>query len=186
MASRSDANLEKVKRGCGMIVNFPKGKGEVFHAGSTEWVAGLLGRIAMVERVTRNILDRYLDNRMPGKCMTADTQPTRRKTGVPPVLPVAPAPSARQPCRGHLHLGRARPKGDRRLVRRHGRQYRPFQPQRARRHEAADGQGDLRLSAAFRKRAGRGAGPPAGRATCPRASTRCSSSRAARKRWNRR
>ena len=58
--SRSDANLEKVKRGCGMIVNFPKGKGEVFHVGSTEWVAGLIHEDAMVERVTRNILDRYL------------------------------------------------------------------------------------------------------------------------------
>ncbi|MGV3551800.1 N,N-dimethylformamidase beta subunit family domain-containing protein [Rhizobium sp.] len=58
--SRSDENLEKVKRGCGMIVNFPKGKGEVFHVGSTEWIAGLIKEDAMVERVTRNILDRYL------------------------------------------------------------------------------------------------------------------------------
>lgn len=58
--SRSDANLEKVKRGCGMIVNFPKGKGEVFHVGSTEWIAGLLRADTMVERVTRNVLDRAL------------------------------------------------------------------------------------------------------------------------------
>ena len=58
--SRSDENLEKVKRGCGMIVNFPKGKGEVFHVGSTEWIAGLIKEDAMVERVTRTILDRYL------------------------------------------------------------------------------------------------------------------------------
>ena len=43
-----------------MIVNFPRGKGEVFHAGSCEWVAGLLRRDAMVERVTANVLDRYL------------------------------------------------------------------------------------------------------------------------------
>ncbi|TIP96398.1 MAG: hypothetical protein E5X57_38280, partial [Mesorhizobium sp.] len=28
----SDANLDKVKRGNGMIVNFVRGKGEVFHA----------------------------------------------------------------------------------------------------------------------------------------------------------
>ena len=56
----TDANLEKVKRGNGMIVNFPKGKGEVFHAGSCEWVAGLLRQDAMVERVTANVLDRYL------------------------------------------------------------------------------------------------------------------------------
>ena len=56
----SDANLEKVKRGNGMIVNFPRGKGEVFHAGSCEWVAGLLRQDPMVERVTKNVLDRYL------------------------------------------------------------------------------------------------------------------------------
>ncbi|RUX27278.1 hypothetical protein EOA33_38280, partial [Mesorhizobium sp. M4A.F.Ca.ET.050.02.1.1] len=56
----SDANLDKVKRGNGMIVNFPRGKGEVFHAGSCEWVAGLLRQDAMVERVTKNVLDRYL------------------------------------------------------------------------------------------------------------------------------
>lgn len=56
----SDANLDKVKRGNGMIVNFRRGKGEVFHAGSCEWVAGLLRQDAMVERVTRNVLDRYL------------------------------------------------------------------------------------------------------------------------------
>lgn len=55
-----DANLERVKRGCGMIVNFPKGKGDVFHIGSTEWIVGLIRQDAMVERVTRNILDRYL------------------------------------------------------------------------------------------------------------------------------
>lgn len=57
---RSDASLEKVKRGNGMIVNFPRGKGEVFHAGSCEWVAGLLRQDPMVERVTQNVLDRYL------------------------------------------------------------------------------------------------------------------------------
>ena len=56
----SDANLQRVKRGNGMIVTFPRGKGEVFHAGSCEWVAGLLRRDAMVERVTANVLDRYL------------------------------------------------------------------------------------------------------------------------------
>jgi len=56
----SDENLEKVRYSNGMIVNFPKGKGEVFHAGTCEWVAGLLRNDAMVERVTRNVLDRYL------------------------------------------------------------------------------------------------------------------------------
>jgi hypothetical protein len=56
----SDENLEKVRYSNGMIVNFQRGKGEVFHAGSCEWVAGLLRRDAMVERVTANVLDRYL------------------------------------------------------------------------------------------------------------------------------
>jgi len=43
-----------------MIVSFSKGRGEVFHAGSVEWVAGLLRQDAQVERVTRNVLDRFL------------------------------------------------------------------------------------------------------------------------------
>ncbi len=54
------STIDKVKRGNGMIVNFAKGKGDVFHAGSCEWVAGLLRRDAMVEKVTANVLDRYL------------------------------------------------------------------------------------------------------------------------------
>ena len=45
-----------------MIVNFRRGRGEVFHAGSVEWVAGLLRRDAQVERVTANVLKRYLKN----------------------------------------------------------------------------------------------------------------------------
>ncbi len=54
------STLEKYKRGAGMIVNYPKGKGEVFHAGSCEWVAGLLRKDPMVEKVTANVLDHYL------------------------------------------------------------------------------------------------------------------------------
>jgi hypothetical protein len=46
-----------------MMVNFPMGQGEIFHAGSCEWVAGLLRRDPMVERVTANIMNRYLDIR---------------------------------------------------------------------------------------------------------------------------
>lgn len=56
----SRAHIEKLKRGSGMMVNFKRGGGEVFHAGSCEWVAGLLRGEAMVERVTCNVLDRYL------------------------------------------------------------------------------------------------------------------------------
>lgn len=47
-------------RGSGMIVCFTKGRGEVFHAGSCEWIAGLLRRDTQVERVTRNVLVRFL------------------------------------------------------------------------------------------------------------------------------
>jgi hypothetical protein len=53
--------VERVKRTNGMMVNFPLGKGEVFHAGSCEWVAGLIRRDWMVEKVTKNVLDRYLE-----------------------------------------------------------------------------------------------------------------------------
>jgi hypothetical protein len=61
LIGRDDAAaLDKVKRGAGMIVTFPRGAGEVFHAGSCEWVAGLLRRDPMVERVTANVLRRYL------------------------------------------------------------------------------------------------------------------------------
>lgn len=61
LIGRDDAAaLDKVKRGAGMIVTFPRGRGEVFHAGSCEWVAGLLRRDPMVERVTENVLRRYL------------------------------------------------------------------------------------------------------------------------------
>jgi hypothetical protein len=42
-----------------MMVSFPKGKGEVFHAGTCEWVAGLIDRDPFVERITRNVLDRF-------------------------------------------------------------------------------------------------------------------------------
>ncbi len=55
-----DAAVERTKRGCGMIVNFPRGKGEVFHAGSCEWVAALKRGDRMVERVTANVLNQYL------------------------------------------------------------------------------------------------------------------------------
>lgn len=56
----SDENLEKVRYSNGMIVSFRKGDGEVFHAGTCEWVAGLLRSDAMVEKVTHNVLRRAL------------------------------------------------------------------------------------------------------------------------------
>ena len=61
LLGRSDADaIERTKRGCGMIVNFRKGAGEVFHAGSSDWIIGLTRADAMVEQVTRNVLNRSL------------------------------------------------------------------------------------------------------------------------------
>ncbi len=61
LLGRKDAEaIERTKRGCGMIVNFGKGKGEVFHAGTCDWIMGLARKDAMVEQVTRNVLNRYL------------------------------------------------------------------------------------------------------------------------------
>ena len=53
--------VQRVKRGCGMIVVFPRGRGEIFHAGSCEWVAGLLRRDPFVMKVTHSVLQRYID-----------------------------------------------------------------------------------------------------------------------------
>ena len=56
----TESTVEPFKRGNGMIVNFKKGAGEVFHAGTCEWVAGLIDRDPFIERITRNVLDRFL------------------------------------------------------------------------------------------------------------------------------
>ncbi|MEZ5926747.1 MAG: DUF6605 domain-containing protein [Hyphomicrobiaceae bacterium] len=53
-------SMDKLRRSSGMIVTFPKGRGEIFHAGTCEWVAGLIDRDPYVERVTRNVLERFL------------------------------------------------------------------------------------------------------------------------------
>ena len=60
LGEATDAAVDRVKRGAGMIVCFARGRGEVFHAGSCEWVAALLKRDPMVEHVTANVLRRYL------------------------------------------------------------------------------------------------------------------------------
>ncbi len=51
--------FERLGRGSGMVVNFPKGRGEVFTAATCDWVMGLARRDAQVEQVTRNVIDRY-------------------------------------------------------------------------------------------------------------------------------
>jgi hypothetical protein len=47
-------------RGSGMIVTFQRGLGNVFHAGSCEWVAGLKAGDFYTETITRNVLDRFI------------------------------------------------------------------------------------------------------------------------------
>lgn len=59
----TDETTALAGRGSGMVVSFKKGLGEVFHAGSCEWVAGLLRHDPQVERVTRNVLSRFLKHR---------------------------------------------------------------------------------------------------------------------------
>ena len=42
LTGRKDAAaIEATKRGSGMIVNFREGQGEVFHAGTCDWIMGL-------------------------------------------------------------------------------------------------------------------------------------------------
>ena len=53
--------VERYKRGSGMIAIFERGYGCVVTAGTCEWVAGLIDRDPQVERVTRNILNRFLN-----------------------------------------------------------------------------------------------------------------------------
>src|SRR4029078_2278966 len=66
LMGRADAAaVEATKRGCGMIVHFRRGEGEVLHAGTCEWVAGLLRNDEMVVKVTRNVLDRYMGLQSP-------------------------------------------------------------------------------------------------------------------------
>ena len=44
----------------GVIVSFALGRGEVFNAGTCEWVNGLRLRDHGIETVTRNVLRRFL------------------------------------------------------------------------------------------------------------------------------
>ena len=61
--------LKRAERGNGMIVEFYRGKGRVFHVGSTEWIVGLQQhrsdptqcKSKMVEVITQNVLNRFLD-----------------------------------------------------------------------------------------------------------------------------
>jgi hypothetical protein len=49
-------------RGAGMIASFTRGKGEVFNGGSTEWSNALTLGDPFVDRIVRNVLDRFIGN----------------------------------------------------------------------------------------------------------------------------
>jgi hypothetical protein len=53
------ASVDRHSRGSGMIVNFKRGSGEVFTAGTCEWVNGLIVGNLYTEAITRNVLDRF-------------------------------------------------------------------------------------------------------------------------------
>ncbi|OYY70056.1 N,N-dimethylformamidase beta subunit family domain-containing protein [Sphingomonas sp. 28-63-12] len=59
-ASADPDRIASAARGSGMIVHFERGAGEVFCAGSSEWVAGLEAGDRQTEAVTRNVLDRFI------------------------------------------------------------------------------------------------------------------------------
>jgi hypothetical protein len=50
-------------RGAGMMATFTRGAGEVFNAGCSEWVSGLIAGDADVAGVTHNVLRRFLARR---------------------------------------------------------------------------------------------------------------------------
>jgi hypothetical protein len=56
----AEADLNRYRYGAGMVVHMRKGKGEVVSAASCEWVMGLKRREPFTERITRNVLDRFL------------------------------------------------------------------------------------------------------------------------------
>lgn len=56
----TDKTLDAANRGCGVIVTAKHGSGEIFCAGSCEWVNGLRVGNKETEIITRNVLDRFI------------------------------------------------------------------------------------------------------------------------------
>ncbi|RXT02383.1 N,N-dimethylformamidase beta subunit family domain-containing protein [Ammoniphilus sp. CFH 90114] len=52
-------NREKFRYGHAMMVQFSKGKGNVFNGGATEWAYGIEGKNPFVERITDNVMKRF-------------------------------------------------------------------------------------------------------------------------------
>jgi len=53
-------SYDRAKRGNGVIVDWRKGLGHIFAAATCEWVMGLTRNDTQVERVTRNVIDRFI------------------------------------------------------------------------------------------------------------------------------
>jgi N,N-dimethylformamidase beta subunit-like, C-terminal len=59
LRSEHDAGGRRPRYGSGMMASFTRGAGTVFNAGASQWVAGLVHQDWFVERITRNVLDRF-------------------------------------------------------------------------------------------------------------------------------
>lgn len=59
-AGDGPAVAPRLLRGHAVMATFRRGAGEVFNAGTTEWAYGLAAGNPFVERITRNVLDRFL------------------------------------------------------------------------------------------------------------------------------
>jgi hypothetical protein len=56
----SPENYRRMMRGHAVMASFRRGDGEVFNGGTTEWAYGLAAGNGFVERITRNVLNRFL------------------------------------------------------------------------------------------------------------------------------
>ena len=58
-STRGDV-LARHSRGCGVVVSMKRGEGEIFTAGTCEWVAGLIRKDHATQTITDNVLKRFL------------------------------------------------------------------------------------------------------------------------------
>ncbi|MDA9512183.1 hypothetical protein XI04_03740 [Bradyrhizobium sp. CCBAU 11430] len=58
------ATVEKHARGSGMMVSFKRGEGDVFCAGTCEWINGLIEADFYVQTITSNVLDRFMTGKI--------------------------------------------------------------------------------------------------------------------------
>jgi hypothetical protein len=49
--------MKDLEYGSGMVASFTRGQGEVFCAGSADWVVGLIKHDFFTEKITKNVLD---------------------------------------------------------------------------------------------------------------------------------